>query len=322
LLYLKYVTEDIPSGEVKVVFSGGHPIPSYKLGETTHDEWLEMLNTMSYEDVQLISKKTIVVVSKETAMKFKDLSQDEMLITLDNVADIEDRIAGIDGSSGLHQPNVHKLLITETADEDYFLAAEEHRVLVISSACDKFMDPKVASSQAWGLWHEFGHMRQTVNWDWDEVDEVTVNIYSLAALYGLDADKKWLKGNEIWDVLVDYFQVPLDDRNYNTSTMLKGKGRLAMFRQLWMAYGDEFYIKVHKLSREDNASPTPTVKPRYESSGEDKMAYFMLVSSQAAGYNLKNFFTQWGFKLAQEDFDALDTLNLPEPEIDLLVLRE
>ena len=54
--------------------------------------------------------------------------------------------------------------------------------MFIPSAADKFLDPVVASSQAWGLWHEMGHMRQTVNWDWDEVDEVTVNIYSLAAI--------------------------------------------------------------------------------------------------------------------------------------------
>lgn len=110
LLYLKYVTEDIPSGEVKVIFSGGNPIPSYQLGETTHEQWLEMLDTMTYEDVQLISNRTMVIVSKETAMKFKDLSQDEMLITLDRVSDLEDYIAGIDGSSDLHQSNVHKLL--------------------------------------------------------------------------------------------------------------------------------------------------------------------------------------------------------------------
>lgn len=40
----------------------------------------------------------MVVVSKETAMKFKDLSQDEMLMTLDTISDIEDYISGIDGT--------------------------------------------------------------------------------------------------------------------------------------------------------------------------------------------------------------------------------
>ena len=48
----------------------------------------------------------------------------------------------------------------------------------------------------------------------------------------------------------------------------------------------------------------------------------MLVSSKASGHNLKDFFIQWDFKLPQEDFDALDALNLPDPTIDLLRLRE
>lgn len=89
-----------------------------------------------------------------------------------------------------------------------------------------------------------------------------------------------------------------------------------------MAFGNEFYIKVHQLEREDNAKPDPTVKPRYESAGDEQMAHFMQLSSAASGHDLKNFFRQWGFKLPQEDFDALDALNLPEPGIDLISLRD
>jgi len=321
LLYLRYVTNDIPSGKVEVTFRGGEPVPVYKLGETTHEQWLEMLDTMSFRNVQMISERTMVVVSKETALSFKDVSQDEMLVKLDRVSDIEDYISGIGGSSELHKSNVHKLLITETADPDYFMAANRYRVMVSHNACDRIMDPKRISSNSWGIWHEMGHMHQTIRWDWAEVDEVTVNIYSLAALYGFNGDMAWLKGHDIWDVLEDYFQVPLDDRNYNTSGMLKGKGRLAMFRQLWMAFGDEFYIKVHQLSREDNGE-SQKVKARDFRYGNEKMAYFMLISSKASGYNLKNFFIQWGFKLPQEDFGALDALGLPDPTVDLLKLRE
>jgi len=321
LLYLRYVTNSTPSGEVKVTFNGGEPIPVYKLGETSHEEWLRMLDTMSYHDVQLISDRTMVVVSKETASKFKNFNQDEMLIKLDSVSDMEDYISGIDGSSDLHKPNVHKILITETADTDYFMAANRHRIMAAPRACDRFMNPNKISHNSWGLWHEMGHMRQTIRWDWAEVDEVTVNIYSLAALYGFKTNFTWIRGHAIWDVLVDYFKVPLEDRNYNTSAMLTGKGRLAMFRQLWMAFGDEFYKKVHQLSREDKLVSVG-VNSRDFRYGREKMAYFMLISSKASGYNLKDFFIQWGFKLSQEDFNALDDLNLPEPTIDLLKLRE
>jgi hypothetical protein len=255
----------------------------------------------------------MVVVRKQTALKYKDLSQDDMLTILDSVSNIEDYISGLDGSSDLHKPNVHKLLITETDDEGVFMAASRFRVMFYKSSSNRIMDPVEAATEAWGLWHEMGHMRQMVSWSWDEVDEVTVNIYSLAAKRGLKSRKVWLEGHETWDILIDYFNAPLEERNYNTSKMLTGKGRLAMFHQLWMAYGDEFYIKVHQLAREENVK-TPK--------RDDKMAYFMLISSKACGYNLKDFFIQWGFKLPQEAFDALDALNLPEPEIDLLKLRE
>jgi hypothetical protein len=313
LLYLKYVSHEAPTGKVEVTFKGGESIPVYKLGETSHEEWLQMLSTMTYRDAVYTSNRTMVVARKQTALKYKDLSQDDMLTILDSVSNIEDYISGLDGSSDLHKPNVHKLLITETTDESVFMAASRFRVMFYNSASNRVMDPVEAATEAWGLWHEMGHMRQMVSWSWDEVDEVTVNIYSLAAKRGLKSKKVWLEGHETWDILIDYFKVPLEEKNYNTSTMLTGKGRLAMLHQLWMAYGDEFYIKVHQLAREENVK-TPK--------RDDKMAYFMLISSKACGYNLKDFFIQWGFKLPQEAFDALDALNLPEPEIDLLKLRE
>ncbi len=324
LLYLRFVTEDIPSAEVEVSFNGGSPIPSYVLGKSTHEEWLETLEKMTYEDVQFISNRTMVIVSKATALKYKHQDQDSMLRTLDKVYDIEDYISGIDASSDLHKPNVHKILITELTEKDldFSLAAEAHRILVPTKALKNIMEPAHAASAAWGLWHEMGHHHQALNWDWDEVDEVTVNIYSLACLYAFNGTITWLKGNQIWDVLAEYFNSPIEERNFNKDKTIRGKGRLAMFRQLWMAFGDEFYIKVHQLAREDNAKPDPRVKPRYESTGDEQMAHFMLLSSEASGFNLATFFREWGFILPQRDYDALEALNLPDPEIDLISLRE
>ena len=323
LLYLQFVTEETPSAEAQVTVSGGSPIPSYVLGESTHEEWLHDLNTMSYEDVQFISNKTMVVVSKAAALQYKDEDQDFMLTTLDRISDAADYISGTDGSSDLHKPNVHKILLTELAEEDvdFTLAAEEYRILVPTKSLKFVMDPAFASSASWGLWHEMGHHRQALNWDWNEVDEVTVNIYSLACLYEFDGTITWLKGKEVWDVLADYFKTPIEERNFNSDKTIGGNGRLAMFRQLWIAFGDEFYIKVHQLAREDNAKTEPRIAAR-DLDTENQMANFMVLASQASGYNLTNFFREWGFVLPQEDYDALASLILPEPEIDLISLRE
>jgi len=323
LLYLQFVTEETPSAEAQVTVSGGSPIPSYVLGESTHEEWLHDLKTMSYEDVQFISNKTMVVVSKAAALQYKDEDQDFMLTTLDRISDAADYISGTDGSSDLHKPNVHKILLTELAEEDvdFTLAAEEYRILVPTKSLKFVMDPAFASSASWGLWHEMGHHRQALNWDWNEVDEVTVNIYSLACLYEFDGTITWLKGKEVWDVLADYFKTPIEERNFNSDKTIGGNGRLAMFRQLWIAFGDEFYIKVHQLAREDNAKTEPRIAAR-DLDTENQMANFMVFASQASGYNLTNFFREWGFVLPQEDYDVLAALNLPEPEIDLISLRE
>jgi hypothetical protein len=323
LLYLQFVTDEIPSGKVEVSIDGGSPIPSYVLGTSTHEEWLSDLNAMAYEDVQFISDKTMVVVSKAAALQYKDENQDSMLETLDEVWRIEDYISGIDGSSDLHKPNVHKILITELTEKDldFGLAAEEHRILVPTKALKNIMDPSHAASAAWGLWHEMGHHHQALNWDWNEVDEVTVNIYSLASLYAFDGTIAWLRGNKVWDALDEYFSSPIEGRNFNKDKTIGGKGRLAMFRQLWMAFGDEFYIKVHQLAREDNAKPDPRIESR-DLDTENQMTNFMVLASQASGYDLTNFFREWGFVLPQEDYDLLASLKLPEPEIDLITLRE
>ena len=97
LLYLQFVTEETPSAVAEVSIDGGSPIPSYVLGESTHEGWLKDLTTMSYENVQFISNKTLIVVSKATALEYKDEDQDSMLETLDKVWEIEDYISGIDG---------------------------------------------------------------------------------------------------------------------------------------------------------------------------------------------------------------------------------
>jgi hypothetical protein len=278
---------------------------------------------MSYDNVQFISNRTFVVVSKATALQYKDEDQDFMLTTLDKVSDIADYISGIDGSSDLHKPNAHKILITELAEKevDFTLAAEEHRILVPTKSVRFVMDAEFAASAAWGLWHEVGHHHQALNWDWNEVDEVTVNIYSLACLYGFDGSITWLKGSEAWDSVAEYLQSPIEDRNFNTDKTIGGNGRLAMFRQLWMAFGDEFYIELHQLAREDNAKPDPRVEAR-DLNAEKQMANFMILASESSGHDLTNFFREWGFVLPQKHYDALAALNLPAPEIDLLSLRE
>lgn len=315
MVYLRYVSSKKPSGEVSANFKGGIKVPIYTLGKTKKKEWREKLNSTKSVDSIFISKRIMLVVSTATAKKYLDRSHDLMLKSLDEICEAEDYISGLDGSGYLHKPNIHKQLITEISSKnnDFMMAANQYRVMIPSASIGHIMNPQTLRTEAWGVWHELGHMRQTLSWCWEEIDEVSVNIYSIAAKNKLKSKFKWLEGHKCWEDINKYMKSPFNKRNYNTDKKLKGKGRLAMFQQLWLKYGDEFYIKLHKQTRKDKA----VTKTK-----EDMMGYFMLASSKASGHNLKKFFRQWGFKLPKKSYDALDALNLPEPDGDLISLRQ
>lgn len=86
-----------------------------------------------------------------------------------------------------------------------------------------------------------------------------------------------------------------------------------MYQQLWLKYGDDFFIKLHKVAREE-ANQLYT--------DQEKMSYFILKASEITGTNLNDFFRKWGFKLPSASFTIVDNLNLPLPSEDLTLLQE
>ncbi|PGH38395.1 MAG: hypothetical protein CRN43_15405, partial [Candidatus Nephrothrix sp. EaCA] len=63
-------------------------------------------------------------------------------------------------------------------------------------------------------------------------------------------------------------------RRYNTDPDLGPFGQLCMLRQLWLAYGDAFFQKLHQRAREE--------KPSF-ANDEERMSYFMLTSCKVSG---------------------------------------
>jgi hypothetical protein len=86
-----------------------------------------------------------------------------------------------------------------------------------------------------------------------------------------------------------------------------------MFRQLSLAFGDDFYRNLHKAARKDKISL---------SGDQEKMRYFMLKACSVSGKNLSNFFKQWGLPVPQSVYDEITALNLPAPVVDPSTLRE
>jgi hypothetical protein len=287
-------------------------MPFYVKGKTTKAQWLSMLKSLSSSpDVILSGDRSIIVCSSINANQFKNEDQNEVLSTLDGIIKTEETIMGLDNLTPLDAPRVHKIMFVQHANPDLYMYAYWQRTAYSDEGVQYLLSVKNLKAEAWGPWHEIGHTYQQ-RWKWDALTEVTNNIYSLKVERDFGVKPNKLTSKKAWP-LVDAF-LALDDatRNFNTPT-LSVFMRLAMFHQLYMAFGENFYIKQHKAYRLE--------KPVLNTD-EAKMRWFMLNACKSSGKNLKAFFQKWGFKVNPAIYAELDALKLPSPETDLTLLRD
>ena len=312
MIYLRFVGQT-SDGRANVTLKGGHKAPYFKLGQTTNTEFREMLDTYEYSEVQLQSEKTIVLASKATALRHRNQNWERLHQTLDEIIDIEAAIDGLSPSfSAINQPNRNRYLLTESEDERYWMAAWYYATFYNAiNAVDYLINVQNLTNDGWGPWHELGHQHQLSNITWSETVEVTVNIYSLAVERYFGQESR-LKREGYWDKIQPYLASPNAEKDYN-SDALGPFERLCLYQQLWLHYGDSFFVNLHQKVREENKSI---------SSKNEKMGYFMLKEAEVTQNDLSDFFRQWGFAINESYYNAVTELGFPEPEVDLIGLRE
>ncbi|UGU16661.1 M60 family metallopeptidase [Sinomicrobium kalidii] len=314
-VYVRYVTTEAPDSSAEIKFQDGFKkVPYYVKGATTKSEWLQMLDIFDdVRDVMFVTDHAMLTVGLEDAIAHKDEDQDLMCEYLDRIMEAEGAISGLDGSSPVHENREYKFLLTVRAPEAGGYMAASIALYFTRGVIDRLLMPeKLGGMNGWGPWHEAGHVHQQAAWTWSEVGEATVNIYSLAAERAFGLSPSRVSTNGEWPVVETYLALPDADRNFNSSAASHGI-RMAMFHQLWLAYGDDFYIRLHKETREENPDP---------GTNSDRMRYFMLKSCTISGYDLTDFFRKWGLPVARSVYDEIAALNLPAPEEDLTLLRD
>lgn len=116
-----------------------------------------------------------------------------------------------------------------------------------------------------------------------------------------------------WTSVDNYFSIAQANRNFNGTVANANDTRLGMFYQLWLKYGDAFYITLHKQTRTENPSLANDAA---------KMRYFMLKACTISGNDLSDFFKKWGLPVTQSVYNEITALALPAPAVDLTTLRD
>lgn len=316
LLYIRFHADaqTEPAGTVHVTFENGHKhAPHFVLGTTTSAQWASMLDTHTdIPDVILESELGFIVASRARALQHRQENINLLLQTLDDIIRVESEISGLDSSSPEHEPNTHKLLLTESNHNQLYMAATWFRTMFHSSTMDRVLTVQGLRQNGWGPWHEVGHMFQQDAWTWDTTVETTVNIYSLAVERAFGITPSRLARDGVWARVDAFFALDDEDRDYNGDSSDVWI-RLAMYQQLWLAYGDAFYHELHRVTRERQ----PALSSRKE-----KMRYLMITASEVAEYDLSDFFRLWGFRVDASVYDELAALSLPEPSVNPATLSD
>lgn len=257
------------------------------------------------------SDRTVLVANMDEALLFKNEDQQLIVNRLDSIINFSNYISGLSGTSGLHAipDNKHLITVRDSASGGYMAAGIS--IYYTEGLSYRMLQPKyLSNTNGWGIWHEVGHTYQQKGWTWGGLTETTVNVYSLASERGFGLPISRITANNLWTKLSNYFLKPLSERNYNSGD---NDLKLIMFYQLQLAFGDNLYIQLSRINREER----PNV-----SSDEDKMRYFMLTTCKITQKDLSDFFRKWGLKVNESVYTEIANLQLPIPAQDLTSLRD
>jgi hypothetical protein len=164
----------------------------------------------------------------------------------------------------------------------------------------------------WGLWHELGHQRQSPIWTWHRgsLTEVTVNVYTLAALHHWFGDDFPVPDGgpspAHWDRATIYLAAPDEDREFENLEKVDGPITFSMFEQLRVAFGDAFYHKLEQAIRR--------LEPPDDEAERKRL--FQVEASKAANVDLSDYFIKWGLRPDEQTLAAIRALGLEKPSKD------
>ncbi|MDR0427213.1 MAG: M60 family metallopeptidase [Dysgonamonadaceae bacterium] len=313
LIFLSYITANKPEpvGKVRVTFTGRSKhvrAPHYIHGITSDEEFACMLGKYETPNVIFESDYAIVAATRANALAYsikEDLSKwmESILFLLA----VEDNISGLDDNdpNPIHhrmKPNEVRYLLCENANSSPHADSAGYTGYP-SSSVNRYLTYSGIYDTSWMMGHEIGHQHQQPAYLINLSTESTVNIYA----YVVERTIQQLKGNsnynrtsaDKWNkIRQSYLKLPVEQRVYNmddaelerlSGGIEKNEVRFMPWEQLFLLFGDDFYKVLHRVIRDE--------KKVNNIPEQDRRLNLIWKSSQITGYDMREFFNQWGIRV-------------------------
>ncbi|MEW4236471.1 M60 family metallopeptidase [Bacillus thuringiensis] len=282
------------------ITAGGTTTPFFELGKHTKQDLINMLDQYpNAHAVELKGERVLITASLARVKKYllgSNTDPVQLLKKMDEATRIQDKVAGL-SEEQVDKHYVH--YVEENHSPDYYMYATSYRTAYVGDAIQYVLDINKFITDGWGPWHEAGHLRQQSPWKFYNMTEVQNNIYSLSVEKAFNQPSN-LEKSGIYPKAFQY----LEQVNKNYDEISDVFVKLVMLWQLQLAYGEDFYPKLHQLYRDMPSGELPQTD-------ENKKQLFMISASKVAKQNLIPFFEKWGLRPNNDTIQKVAALGYP-----------
>ncbi|ARO66313.1 S-layer domain protein [Bacillus cereus] len=282
------------------ITTGGTTTPFFELGKHTKQDLINMLDQYpNAHAVELKGERVLITASPARVKKYllgSNTDPVQLLKKMDEATRIQDKVAGL-SEEQVDKHYVH--YVEENHSPDYYMYATSYRTAYVGDAIQYVLDINKFVTDGWGPWHEAGHLRQQSPWKFYNMTEVQNNIYSLSVEKAFNQPSN-LEKSGVYSKAFQY----LEQTNKNYDEISDVFVKLVMLWQLQLAYGEDFYPKLHQLYRDMPSSELPQTD-------ENKKQLFMISASKVAKQNLIPFFEEWGLRPNNDTIQKVAALGYP-----------
>ncbi|HDR4910505.1 M60 family metallopeptidase [Bacillus cereus] len=282
------------------ITAGGTTTPFFELGKHTKQDLINMLDQYpNAHAVELKGERVLITASLARVKKYllgSNTDPVQLLKKMDEATRIQDKVAGL-SEEQVDKHYVH--YVEENHSPDYYMYATSYRTAYVGDAIQYVLDINKFITDGWGPWHEAGHLRQQSPWKFYNMTEVQNNIYSLSVEKAFNQPSN-LEKSGIYPKAFQY----LEQVNKNYDEISDVFVKLVMLWQLQLAYGEDFYPKLHQLYRDMPSGELPQTD-------DNKKQLFMISASKVAKQNLIPFFEKWGLRPNNDTIQKVAALGYP-----------
>ncbi|MCD2424393.1 M60 family metallopeptidase [Niabella pedocola] len=292
---------------LNVAVTGAVEAPFFQLGKTTDKQWLQKLRQNPAPWAELATGKIILTVPSDSIRKLEH--PQKLMQFWDEVMDANADLAFISKD----RPHPERIIIDNNVKWGAMYTVPSKIVAPNDRSLTRILNvQQLRDSGSWGHFHELGHRHQFDGLDFDDLGEVTVNLYTLYVYQTiLGKDLYHARDGSPRDSILKAIKAYIAAPDYETWKRDPFLQLFTLYYPIIDAFGWEAIRKLNrplrKLYNEQYGGRSLT--PLYKKTDDERRDQYFVLLSKAIGKNLSEYFER--LKIPVSDYSKHQVTGLP-----------